>query len=79
MRIERSLASITYRNFAHLSQNHGRDFLRREQFRFLAGVDFNHWLRILLDHFEWKMFDVLLNCGITEFSTDQTFRIEDRI
>lgn len=42
-------------------------------------LDLDDGLAALVDDLEWEMFDVGLNLGITELSTDETFGVEDGV
>ncbi|EER32683.1 heat shock protein SSB1 [Candida tropicalis MYA-3404] len=64
------LTNLGFSNFLHLGQDHGGNFLWREGLGFVQVLNFNLWLTVAVNNFEWPGFDIFLNRFIIESSTD---------
>ena len=60
---------ISFGNFLHLDKNHGRDFFGRKDLITLAGFYLDMWLGLFFDNLEWEIFKIVLDSGVTPFSS----------
>ena len=65
---------ICFSGFTHLCENHGRNFLGSEGLCFTLVFDRNNGLATFIEDLERPMLHVCLDFGISESTTDKTFR-----
>lgn len=77
-RVQDLLTEVRFGRLLHLSENHGRDFLRGER-PLLAALDFDLDDRLvaLLDDLERVVLQIALHVRLVEFPADQTLGVED--
>nr|CAH7744597.1 unnamed protein product [Callosobruchus chinensis] len=73
------LAKISFCSLLHLPEDHSGDFFRSKYLGTLAGLHLDVWFAVLLNDLEGEQFDVMLDGGVGEFSTDQTLGVENGV
>mmetsp|Transcript_3931 Transcript_3931/g.9611 ORF Transcript_3931/g.9611 Transcript_3931/m.9611 type:complete len:217 (+) Transcript_3931:1165-1815(+) len=74
-----TLAQVLLGNTLHVSQHHATDLLREEGASLALVLTLNGGLVILIDDFEGPVLDVLLDAGLGETATNQTFGTKDGV
>ncbi|WVZ05687.1 hypothetical protein V8G54_019033, partial [Vigna mungo] len=69
---------VSLSNFTHLHEHHGRDFLSSKLFLLALVVNYNSWLICRTsNNLKRPQFDITLNRGIAESTTNQPLCICD--
>jgi hypothetical protein len=71
------LSEVSFGDFLHFDENHRRDFFWEEFFGFTFVVYSDLWFSFNINNIEWPMFHIGLNGGISKFSADKSFGVED--
>jgi hypothetical protein len=71
------LAEVSFGSFLHLDQDHGRDFFGGENLLALVRFELDVRLRVLVDHLEGEVLEVMLDRGVAPLAADQTLGVKD--
>ena len=70
---------VTFSNFLHLDQDHGRDFFRSESLGLTLVLNLDHRKSSLVDNLEGPVLHISLNFAISETTTNKTLGIENGV
>jgi NAD-specific glutamate dehydrogenase len=73
------LAEVSFGSFLHLDQDHGRDFFGGENLLALVRFELDVRLRVLVDHLEGEVLEVMLDRGVAPLAADQALGVEDSV